>query len=108
MEQVSSDGESEAESETWGVRTPGMTEADVVDPESGVSVKRDGSTLGEIVLRGACVMLGNEYCRAKLPHYMVPKTVVFKEELPKINMEDSEETFERNLGTANIPEPDGF
>ncbi|KAJ4705685.1 AMP-dependent synthetase/ligase [Melia azedarach] len=24
-----------------------------------------------------------EYCRAKLPHYMVPKTVVFKEELPK-------------------------
>ncbi|KAK8518036.1 hypothetical protein V6N13_083096 [Hibiscus sabdariffa] len=166
-----------------GVRTLGMTEADVVDPESGVSVKRDGSTLGEIVLRGACVMLGYlkdpkgtskclkedgwfytgdvgvihsdgyfeikdrskdviisggenlssvevesvlyahpaineaavvarpdeywgetpcafvslkgeltrkpseneimEYCRAKLPHYMVPKTVVFKEELPK-------------------------
>ena len=24
-----------------------------------------------------------EYCRAKLPHYMVPKTMVFKEELPK-------------------------
>ncbi|KAL9224855.1 hypothetical protein vseg_000850 [Gypsophila vaccaria] len=24
-----------------------------------------------------------EYCRAKLPHYMVPKRVVFKEELPK-------------------------
>ncbi|XP_074299866.1 2-methylpropanoate--CoA ligase CCL4-like [Silene latifolia] len=24
-----------------------------------------------------------EYCRAKLPHYMVPKTVVFKDELPK-------------------------
>ncbi|XVF38040.1 hypothetical protein REPUB_Repub20aG0063500 [Reevesia pubescens] len=166
-----------------GVRTVGMTEADVVDPESGLSVKRDGSTLGEIVLRGACIMLGYlkdpngtnkcmkengwfytgdvgvihpdgymeikdrskdviisggenlssvevesilythpaineaavvarpddywgetpcafvslkvgltqipsekeiiEYCRAKLPHYMVPKTVVFKEELPK-------------------------
>ncbi|KAK8555330.1 hypothetical protein V6N13_037318 [Hibiscus sabdariffa] len=166
-----------------GVRTLGMTEADVVDPETGVSVKCDGSTLGEIVLRGACVMLGYlkdpkgtskclkengwfytgdvgvihsdgyleikdrskdviisggenlssvevesvlythpaineaavvarpdeywgetpcafvslkgeltrkpseieimEYCRAKLPHYMVPKTVVFKEELPK-------------------------
>ncbi|KAL4386418.1 hypothetical protein GQ457_09G016730 [Hibiscus cannabinus] len=166
-----------------GVRTLGMTEADVVDPESGVSVKRDGSTLGEIVLRGACVMLGYlkdpkgtsrclkedgwfytgdvgvihsdgyleikdrskdviisggenlssvevesvlyahpaineaavvarpdeywgetpcafvslkgeltrkpseneimEYCRSKLPHYMVPKTVVFKDELPK-------------------------
>ncbi|OMO97428.1 AMP-dependent synthetase/ligase [Corchorus capsularis] len=166
-----------------GVRTLGLTEADVVDPESGVSVKRDGSTLGEIVLRGACVMLGYlkdpigtnkcmkengwfytgdvgvmhpdgymeikdrskdviisggenlssvevesilyshpaineaavvarpdeywgetpcafvslktgltqkpsekeiiEYCRGKLPRYMVPKTVVFKEELPK-------------------------
>ncbi|BBG92689.1 hypothetical protein Prudu_000503 [Prunus dulcis] len=24
-----------------------------------------------------------EYCRGRLPHYMVPKTVVFKEELPK-------------------------
>ena len=24
-----------------------------------------------------------EYCRGKLPHYMVPKSVVFKEELPK-------------------------
>lgn len=24
-----------------------------------------------------------EFCRAKLPHYMVPKTIVFKEELPK-------------------------
>ncbi|KAL2942888.1 putative acyl-activating enzyme 6 [Bienertia sinuspersici] len=24
-----------------------------------------------------------EYCRLKLPHYMVPKTVVFKDELPK-------------------------
>ncbi|PHT31612.1 putative acyl-activating enzyme 5, peroxisomal [Capsicum baccatum] len=41
-----------------GVRTTGMTEVDVVNPESGVSVKRDGSTLGEIVLKGACVMLG--------------------------------------------------
>ncbi|GJU18667.1 probable acyl-activating enzyme 5, peroxisomal [Tanacetum coccineum] len=24
-----------------------------------------------------------EYCRGKMPGYMVPKTVVFKEELPK-------------------------
>ncbi|KAK9950560.1 hypothetical protein M0R45_006045 [Rubus argutus] len=24
-----------------------------------------------------------EFCRGKLPHYMVPKTVVFKDELPK-------------------------
>ncbi|KAI3462264.1 hypothetical protein Pfo_018927 [Paulownia fortunei] len=165
-----------------GVRTPGMAEVDVIEPESGKSVKRDGKTLGEIVLRGGCLMLGylkdpegtskcmkngwfytgdvgvmhpdgyleikdrskdviisggenlssvevesvlythpavNEaavvarpdefwgetpcaflslkegvkekptekdvmaFCRAKLPHYMVPKTVVFKEELPK-------------------------
>ncbi|MBA0725129.1 hypothetical protein Golax_021737 [Gossypium laxum] len=166
-----------------GVRTLTVTEADIVDPESGLSVKRDGSSLGEIVLRGPCIMLGylkdpnatskclkedgwfytgdvgvihpdgymeikdrskdviisggenlssvevesilythpaiNEaavvarpdeywgetpcafvslkaeltrkpseieimdYCRAKLPHYMVPKTVVFKDELPK-------------------------
>ncbi|KAL4282443.1 hypothetical protein GQ457_16G027520 [Hibiscus cannabinus] len=41
-----------------GVRTLGLTEADVVDPESGLSVKRDGSTPGEIVLKGASVMLG--------------------------------------------------
>ncbi|KAJ7945757.1 AMP-dependent synthetase/ligase [Quillaja saponaria] len=166
-----------------GVRTIGMTEMDVVDPETGISVKRDGSSLGEVVLRGGSVMLGYlkdptgtsncmkengwfytgdvgvmhpdgylqikdrskdviisggenlssvevesilythpaineaavvarpdefwgetpcafvsfkshldkkpvekeimEYCRAKLPHYMVPKTVIFKEELPK-------------------------
>ncbi|KAF3435076.1 hypothetical protein FNV43_RR22163 [Rhamnella rubrinervis] len=166
-----------------GVRTPGMTRVDVVDPESGLSVKRDGLTLGEIVVRGGSVMLGYlkdpagtarcmkddgwlytgdvavmhpdgyleikdrskdviisggenlssvevesvlythpaiveaavvakpddywgetpcafvtlkegtprkpsekeimEYCKAKLPHFMVPKTVVFKDELPK-------------------------
>ncbi|XP_043716957.1 2-methylpropanoate--CoA ligase CCL4-like [Telopea speciosissima] len=41
-----------------GVRTVAMAEVDVVDAESGVSVKRDGSSLGEIVLRGGCVMLG--------------------------------------------------
>ncbi|GLT97381.1 hypothetical protein SLE2022_149480 [Rubroshorea leprosula] len=166
-----------------GVRTIGLTELDVVDPETGLSVKRDGSSLGEVVLKGGSVMLGylkdpestqkcmrkngwfytgdvgvmhpdgymeikdrskdviisggenlssvevesvlytnpavNEaavvarqdefwgespcafvslksnlsrkpsekeiidYCRARLPHFMVPKTVVFKEELPK-------------------------
>ncbi|KAF4368729.1 hypothetical protein G4B88_000986, partial [Cannabis sativa] len=41
-----------------GVRTAAMTEVDVVDPNSGVSVKRDGLTMGEIVLKGSCVMLG--------------------------------------------------
>jgi acyl-coenzyme A synthetase/AMP-(fatty) acid ligase len=24
-----------------------------------------------------------DFCREKMPHYMVPKTVVFKDELPK-------------------------
>ncbi|XP_059451492.1 2-methylpropanoate--CoA ligase CCL4-like [Corylus avellana] len=167
-----------------GVKAIGLTELDVVDSDSGASVKRDGSTLGEVVLRGGPVMLGYfkdpegtskcmkenawfytgdvgvmhpdgyleikdrskdviisggenlssvevesvlythpavneaavvarpdefwgetpcafvslreegstrnptekeimEFCRAKLPHYMVPKTVVFKDELPK-------------------------
>ncbi|KAL7244701.1 hypothetical protein ACSBR2_000134 [Camellia fascicularis] len=166
-----------------GVRTVCMTEAEVVDFVSGMSVKRDGMTLGEIVLRGGCLMLGYfkdpeltsqcmrangwlytgdvgvvhpdgyleikdrskdviisggenvssvevesilyshpavneaavvakpdefwgetgcafvslkdridekvrendviEFCRARLPHYMVPKTVVFMEELPR-------------------------
>ncbi|KAM5558346.1 2-methylpropanoate--CoA ligase CCL4-like [Rosa sericea] len=165
-----------------GVRTVVMTRVDVVDPDTGAPVKRDGSSLGEVVFRGGSVMLGYlkdpkgtascmkdgwfytgdvavmhpdgyleikdrskdviisggenvssvevesvlytnaavkeaavvarpdefwgetpcafvslkadvarrptekeiiEYCRGKLPHYMVPKTVVFKEELPK-------------------------
>nr|GEW90638.1 probable acyl-activating enzyme 6 [Tanacetum cinerariifolium] len=41
-----------------GVRTVGFTDMDVVDPESGLGVNRDGTTLGEVVLRGGCVMLG--------------------------------------------------
>ncbi|WOG97471.1 hypothetical protein DCAR_0416811 [Daucus carota subsp. sativus] len=41
-----------------GVRTIGCTEVDVVDPESGLGVKRDGVTVGEVVLKGGTVMLG--------------------------------------------------
>ncbi|KAI5683848.1 hypothetical protein M9H77_05076 [Catharanthus roseus] len=41
-----------------GVRVLGLTEVDVVDPATGVSVKRDGSTMGEIVLRGGSIMMG--------------------------------------------------
>ncbi|KAK2982139.1 hypothetical protein RJ640_026554 [Escallonia rubra] len=41
-----------------GVRTLAMTEVDVVDPITGVSVKRDGLTLGEIVFRGGGLMMG--------------------------------------------------
>ncbi|KAJ1386981.1 AMP-dependent synthetase/ligase [Sesbania bispinosa] len=166
-----------------GVRTVGLTEVDVVEAETGKSVKHDGATVGEIVMRGGSVMLGyfkdkeatrkcingngwfytgdvgvmhedgyleikdrskdviisggenmssveveavlymhpavkeaavvarpdefwgetpcaflslkdqlekrpsekemKEFCRERLPHFMVPKTVVFKEELPK-------------------------
>lgn len=40
-----------------GVRTIGMTEVDVVSP-TGDSVKRDGLTLGEVVMKGGCLMLG--------------------------------------------------
>ncbi|XP_021284133.1 probable acyl-activating enzyme 5, peroxisomal [Herrania umbratica] len=166
-----------------GVRTIGLMQMDVVDPERGVSVKKDGLSLGEIVFKGGPIMLGClkeptaesscmredgwfytgdigvihpdgylevkdrskdviisggenisstevesvlysnpaiseaavvarpdelwgetpcafvclkdelsetpaeeeiiEFCRTRLPHYMAPKTVVFKEELPK-------------------------
>ncbi|KAF7082269.1 hypothetical protein CFC21_086143 [Triticum aestivum] len=41
-----------------GVRTPVMAEVDILDSETGRSVPHDGSTMGEIVLRGSCVMLG--------------------------------------------------
>ncbi|KAK4787399.1 hypothetical protein SAY86_011232 [Trapa natans] len=41
-----------------GVRTAGFTEVEVVDPKTGIPVNHDGLTLGEVVLRGACVMLG--------------------------------------------------
>ncbi|XAR73637.1 hypothetical protein NMG60_11007675 [Bertholletia excelsa] len=41
-----------------GVRTIGLTEVDIVNPVSGQSVRRDGLTLGEIVLRGGSLMLG--------------------------------------------------
>ncbi|XP_010492518.1 PREDICTED: probable acyl-activating enzyme 5, peroxisomal isoform X2 [Camelina sativa] len=41
-----------------GVRTVGFTEIDVVDPESGRSVERNGETMGEIVMKGSSIMLG--------------------------------------------------
>ncbi|KAG8373558.1 hypothetical protein BUALT_Bualt11G0037000 [Buddleja alternifolia] len=41
-----------------GVGAIGLSEVDVVDPDSGESVNRDGLTIGEIVLRGGSVMLG--------------------------------------------------
>ncbi|KAI5683849.1 hypothetical protein M9H77_05077 [Catharanthus roseus] len=41
-----------------GIRSLGLTDLDVIDAETGKSVKRDGTTMGEIVLRGGSVMLG--------------------------------------------------
>ncbi|KAE8677428.1 putative acyl-activating enzyme 9 [Hibiscus syriacus] len=41
-----------------GVNTVALAEADVLDPETGESVKHDGKTVGEVVLRGGSVMLG--------------------------------------------------
>jgi acyl-CoA synthetase (AMP-forming)/AMP-acid ligase II len=41
-----------------GVRLPGIADVDVVDGETGRSVPRDGSTMGEVVIRGGYVMLG--------------------------------------------------
>ncbi|PPR98207.1 hypothetical protein GOBAR_AA22458 [Gossypium barbadense] len=41
-----------------GVNTVGLTEADVLDPKTGEPVKRDGKTVGEVVLRGGSLTLG--------------------------------------------------
>ncbi|KAL3372692.1 hypothetical protein AABB24_004971 [Solanum stoloniferum] len=41
-----------------GVRMVGFTEVDVVDPETGISIERNGMAIGEIVLKGGSVMLG--------------------------------------------------
>ncbi|CAN6992993.1 unnamed protein product [Brassica oleracea var. botrytis] len=41
-----------------GVRTVGFTEIDVLDPGTGLSVERNGETVGEIVMRGSSIMLG--------------------------------------------------
>ncbi|XP_050233905.1 2-methylpropanoate--CoA ligase CCL4-like [Mercurialis annua] len=182
-----------------GVKIAGLTEIDVIDPKTGLSVKRDGSSLGEIVLRGGCVMLGYlkdpegtakcmkddgwfytgdvgvmhpdgyleirdrskdviisggenissvevesvlyshpavneaavvaradnhwgetpcafvslkdgvgkvsekdiiEYCRGKMAHYMVPKTVVFKDELPKTSTGKIQKFVLRDIAKA--------
>ncbi|KAL8136359.1 hypothetical protein V2J09_002360 [Rumex salicifolius] len=41
-----------------GVRTLGMTSMDVIDSTTGKLMKHDGQSAGEIVLRGASLMLG--------------------------------------------------
>ncbi|XP_042510407.1 2-methylpropanoate--CoA ligase CCL4-like [Macadamia integrifolia] len=182
-----------------GVRTAGMADVDIIDTESGLSVKRDGSSIGEIVLRGGSITLGYfknpgattesmkggwfhtgdmgvihpdgylqikdrlkdviisggenvssvevesvlysnpavheaavvarphefwgetpcafvslkplelnkpsekdimEFCRARLPHYMVPKTVVFIDELPKTSTGKIQKFVLRDMAKA--------
>ncbi|CAI0555956.1 unnamed protein product [Linum tenue] len=70
----------EVESVLYG--HPAVNEAAVVarpdeywgeTPCAFVSLKQAGTTEKELI----------EFCRAKMPRYMVPKTVVFKDELPK-------------------------
>ncbi|KAF5960827.1 hypothetical protein HYC85_002036 [Camellia sinensis] len=41
-----------------------------------------------------------EFCRAKLPHYMVPRTVVFSEELPKTSTGKIQKTVLRDNAKA--------
>ncbi|KAE8022186.1 hypothetical protein FH972_008010 [Carpinus fangiana] len=41
-----------------------------------------------------------EFCRAKLPHYMVPKTVVFKDELPKTSTGKIQKLVLRKIARA--------
>ncbi|KAM1915101.1 hypothetical protein ACFX13_034993 [Malus domestica] len=41
-----------------GVMMIGMVQADVVNPDTGLGVNRDGLEIREIVLRGGCMMLG--------------------------------------------------
>ncbi|CAL5189845.1 unnamed protein product [Lathyrus oleraceus] len=193
-----------------GVKRIGVTELDIVGT-TGESVKRDGVTVGEIVLKGPCVMLGylkdkdatwqcmrnngwfytgdvgvihengyleikdrtkdviisggenmssveveavlymhpavreaavvarpdefwgetpcafvslkdelkenempserevKEFCRERLPHFMVPKTVVFKEELPKTSTGKVQKHVlrgvARGMGSMPLPPP---
>ena len=53
-----SDGDRAAIKARQGVRIPTMEDITVVDPDSGRPVDPDGKALGEIVMRGNCVMKG--------------------------------------------------
>ncbi|XP_021745198.1 probable acyl-activating enzyme 6 [Chenopodium quinoa] len=44
-----------------------------------------------------------DYCRAKLPHYMVPKTVVIKDELPKTSTGKIQKFLLRDIAKALGP-----
>ena len=50
------------------VTMAGFTEMDVVDPRTGESMRRDGVSVGEVVLRRGCLMLG--YLKDPLGRYV--------------------------------------
>ncbi|MEM8794411.1 MAG: acyl-CoA synthetase [Pseudomonadota bacterium] len=52
------DGEQATLRARQGVAMPHTEPVSVVDPQTGMPVPRDGETIGEIVLRGNCVMKG--------------------------------------------------
>ncbi|KAB5529806.1 hypothetical protein DKX38_019887 [Salix brachista] len=63
-----------------GVTVAGFTEMDVVNPSTGESVKRDGPGFS----RGSSFERWVLNARNNMPHFMVPKTVVFKDDqLPR-------------------------
>ncbi|XP_010539691.1 PREDICTED: probable acyl-activating enzyme 9 [Tarenaya hassleriana] len=41
-----------------GIKSIGLAEVDVIDPKTGKTVEHDGVSIGEVVFRGASVMLG--------------------------------------------------
>ncbi|XP_073354759.1 2-methylpropanoate--CoA ligase CCL4-like [Aegilops tauschii subsp. strangulata] len=138
-----------------GVRTPATAEVDVVDEKSGRSMPRDGSTVGEVVIRGGggdpgdgwfytgdvgvmhpdgyleirdrskdVIISGGEnissvevesvlgelteaelvaWSRERIPRYMVPKTVVFRDELPKTSTGKIQKYVLRNIAKEMGP-----
>ena len=44
-----------------------------------------------------------DYCRERMAHYMVPKTVVFQEELPKTSTGKIQKFLLREMATAMGP-----
>ena len=56
-------------------------------PCAFVSLKEEGSTAADVIA----------WCRQRMPHYMVPRTVVFRDELPKTSTGKIQKYVLRNL-----------
>ncbi|KAM7253281.1 hypothetical protein ACFE04_025899 [Oxalis oulophora] len=65
-------------------------------PCAFVSLKRDSSINGHRPTEDEII----EFCRDRLPHYMVPKTVVFQEELPKTSTGKIQKFMLREIAKA--------